>query len=352
MATVSLPRPVPTPERGPTLAPAPPMTVPGSYALHLMQLVDRWSIPAEELLAGHGLTATELEDPSLRIPLQTMNALVARARTLTDEPGLGFYMGLSKRISVYGYLGFAMMNAATLRETLELAARFTPTLTSALKLHFHVEGRGASLVVEEFSDLGDVKDVVTISLLVGMAHIGSTLTGRELHGVAELAIPEPPYYRRFAHIAPGFRFGQRVTRVLFENEHLDLPVVMADRAALNLARQACERELEALGFDGQIGERVRRALPKGDGFRTLPEVASELHVSPRTLTRRLVAKGLSFSDLIDQERRDRAMAMLRHSDASLDDIAEKLGYSTASNFVRAFQRWTGETPAAHRRARR
>jgi AraC-like DNA-binding protein len=127
---------------------------------------------------------------------------------------------------------------------------------------------------------------------------------------------------------------------------------MADRAALNLARQACERDLEALGFDGQIGERVRRALPTGEGFRTLPEVAAALHVSPRTLTRRLLAKGLSFSDLVDHDRRDRAMAMLRMSDASIDEIAEKLGYSTASNFVRAFQRWTGETPAAHRRARR
>jgi AraC-like DNA-binding protein len=126
---------------------------------------------------------------------------------------------------------------------------------------------------------------------------------------------------------------------------------MADPATLRLARGECERALEALGFNTQIGGRVRRALVVGDRFRNLEEVAAELHVSRRTLTRRLDAQGLSFSALVESERRDRALALLSSPDVSLDDVTEHLGYSTVACFVRAFHRWTGATPAAYRRAR-
>ncbi len=169
-----------------------------------------------------------------------------------------------------------------------------------------------------------------------------------MKGIAELAIPEPDYYPRFAHIAPTLRFGHPETRLIFDAAVLDLPLATADRAALRLAREQCERELESLGFDTEIGERVRRALSTDDGFRSLGEVASELHVSRRTLTRRLVAQGLSFSEILEQERRDRALLLLR-SRESLETIGERLGYSTLPNFIRAFQRWTGMTPAAYRR---
>ena len=341
--------PITTPARVAEGGVAQEHSVPASYALQWVRLAARWNIPAEELLSPLGLAEKNLEEPSARLPLDTMNALVSRTRTLTGEPGLGFYFGLEKRISMYGYLGFAMMSAATLRECLELAVKYTPILTTALSLRLSEYEGVAALVVEQRADMGDVEDIATIGLLVGLGQIGSMLTGRDLEGIAELAIPEPPYFARFAHLAPRFRFGQPVTQVRFDAAMLDLPIVLADRAALRLAREQCERELDALGFDAQIGDRVRRALSTSDGFRSLGEVAAELHLSRRTLTRRLVAKGLSFSELLDQERREMALMLLRSADASLDAVSERLGYSTVPNFIRAFQRWAGMTPAAYRR---
>jgi AraC-like DNA-binding protein len=37
------------------------------------------------------------------------------------------------------------------------------------------------------------------------------------------------------------------------------------------------------------------------------------------------------------------------SDVSIDELALRLGYSDAANFTRAFRRWTGVSPRAHRR---
>jgi AraC-like DNA-binding protein len=327
---------------------SPEYTVPAAYALQWVELASRWKIPKDELLFDLGLDPKALEEPAARLPLETMNALVAHTRKVTGEPGLGFYFGLQKRISMYGYLGFAMMSAATMRECIELAVRFTPILTGALSLRLSEHDGVAALTVEANADMGDVADIATIGLVVGIGQIGAMLTGREMKGIAELAIPEPDYYPRFAHIAPTLRFGHPETRLIFDAEVLDLPLAMADRAALRLAREQCERELESLGFDTEIGDRVRRALSTDDGFRSLGQVASELHVSRRTLTRRLVAQGLSFSEILEQERRDKALLLLR-SRESLETIGERLGYSTLPNFIRAFQRWTGMTPAAYRR---
>jgi AraC-like DNA-binding protein len=126
---------------------------------------------------------------------------------------------------------------------------------------------------------------------------------------------------------------------------------MADAAALRLAKEQCERELDALGAGETMAGRVRRLLRvEGGGFRGLEEVAVELHVSTRTLKRRLAAEAVSFSQLLDEERRSHALLLLRAPERSLDEIADRLGYSDLANFTRAFRRWTGKTPGAYRKS--
>jgi AraC-like DNA-binding protein len=332
-------------------------SVPAAYADRLLHLVRNWGVSAEEMLAPLGLSESAMQDPHGRLPIETFGALLGRARTLTGEPGLGFYLGLQKRISMYGYLGFAAMTAGSLREALEMFVRFTPTLTTSLGLRLNVEGGLASLFVEEHFDLGSVRDIALINLTVGMREIGRALTGRSLDGDhADIAIPEPAYLDRFRHLLPTTRWGQAVTRVVFDAAYLELPLAQADRVAAKLAREHCERALDALGFDGDFAERVRRAISNGagvaSGFPSFDEVAAKLAVSHCTLKRRLAAQGLSFSALLDRARCERALLLLESPRLSLGEVTERLGYSTVPNFVRAFHRWTGNTPAAYRRERR
>jgi AraC-like DNA-binding protein len=330
-------------------------TVPAAYAGQLVRLVRRWDVMPEELLSGVGLEERATEDPQGRFSVQTYGALLERARELTGEPGLGFYLGLQKRVSAYGYLGFAAMSAASLGEALELFIRFTPMLTTSVSLRMVVEEGMASLIIEEHGDIGTARDIALLSLIVGMWQIGKMLTGREFDAgaadYAELVIPEPAYFGRFKHLVPGMRFDQPVSRLVFDAKSLELPLAHADRAALRLASEQCERALDALGYEGDFTHRVRLAICGEQGFRSLDEVAAHLRVSTRTLKRRLAERGISFSVLLDQARRERAMLLLQSPRASLEEVAERLGYSSLSNFVRAFHRWTGETPAAYRRAR-
>jgi AraC-like DNA-binding protein len=70
-------------------------------------------------------------------------------------------------------------------------------------------------------------------------------------------------------------------------------------------------------------------------------------MSVRTLKRKLAEEGTSYSDLTDQVQLGRAVS-LRRSVLTVDEIADRLGYSDAANFTRAFRRWTGKSPRAYR----
>ena len=105
------------------------------------------------------------------------------------------------------------------------------------------------------------------------------------------------------------RFGQPATRLVFAAGDLALPLTMADPVSRQIAYSACERSLEELGADGDVLARVRELLAGNQaGFRSLDEVASELHLSTRTLKRRLATVGVTYSEVLEEQRRETAVA--------------------------------------------
>lgn len=325
-------------------------TLPASYARYLVELVARWDVPPAKLLDGLPISLETLNDPAARMGVEEVEHLTARARALTGEDALGVYLALQIPISAHGYVGFAAMTARTLREAIELAVQYAPTRTGVFGFRLEVEGGEAAIILEEYVDLRSARDVVVFALLGSIAHAGRTLLGRDLHGRLEVAFPEPPYFRRFARSIPGtVLFGRPQNRLVFDRQALDCPLPTHDPVALQLAREQCERELAHYGAAGAFLLRVRGAMPKKEGVCTLEEVARRLHVSPRTLKRRLAAAGTSYARLVEEFRQARAEQLLRDASLSVDEIAARLGYCDAAALTRAFRRWTGTTPAAYRR---
>jgi AraC-like DNA-binding protein len=319
---------------------------------HLAEVVKRWDVSADALLSGVSLSRETLADPHARVPVPVMNTLVERARMLTGEPALGVHCGLHTRATLYGAVGFAVASASSIREGIELSIRYGRIVTTALTVRFRVEKQQASLVVDEHADFGSVRDIVLMTTLVALWKVSASLTQRELTtSVFEFALPEPEYAHRLAATNLRMKFDRPAHRLVFDARSLDLPYSMPDSVSVALAREQCQRELEALGMERDLTARVRGLLYKPEGgFRTLEEVALVMARSPRTLKRQLAARGFSFSGLRDGEFRERACALLRLPELSLPQIADRLGYSNATNFERAFRRCTSSSPAAWRRA--
>jgi AraC-like DNA-binding protein len=325
-------------------------SMPGAYVLYSVELVKRWGVSAETFLEGTGLTVEALSDLRVRVPLATILMLLERAVTLTREPSYGYYLGLQMRVSAHGMLGVAALSAPTLRQGCELTVQFAPILTTALTIRFEVEGSDASLIFEENADFGAARESLLLAALIGCWQVSIGTTGRDVGGFAELALPAPPHHAQLQAVGLNrLRYGQPRHRLVWDASTLDTPLTQADPVVLELARDQCERILASRGPAAGTTERVRSLIIHARGRPiALERVAEVLKTSPRTLKRQLAAEGTSFSALVDEERRQQAMILLRSSGSSLKDVADRLGYANLANFTRAFHRWTGTTPSEHR----
>ncbi|MFZ1444985.1 MAG: AraC family transcriptional regulator, partial [Candidatus Dechloromonas phosphoritropha] len=96
----------------------------------------------------------------------------------------------------------------------------------------------------------------------------------------------------------------------------------------------------------RVRDLLRAALPATLG---LEDIGDRLHLSPRTIHRRLDEEGSSFRAIKDALRRDMALARLTKTRDAVSQIAADLGYADPSAFYRAFVEWTGMAPIHYRR---
>lgn len=332
----------------------PLQSLPFVYALLLVDIAANWHVSPEELLADFGLTREMLLNPQGRVSLETFNSLIIKASHLTQEAGLAIYFGQKMQISMHGFVGFAALTAANAREAVAIAERFVGMITNVVGLRLDEgEGNGdeAILYVDANTELQPLRDVAILAVMFGFAHMGTVATGKVIGGRAEVDFAPPLYIEPLLPFLPGhIVFNQSVNRLVFKREYLDLPLVMANPVASQIALAQCEQELQRFGLEQPFITRVKALMfEEVQGFSTLEYVASRLSMSERTLKRHLAKHNITYSDLVDEARKQKALDLVADSQRNLDDISEYLGYSDMANFTRAFKRWTGHTPSAYRK---
>jgi len=171
------------------------------------------------------------------------------------------------------------------------------------------------------------------------------------------AHPAPPdtsellaYFRTSA-----VEFARGSNRIACSARELELPFASGDQALLAVLdeqAQAVVASKPAPGdpFYNRLREQIRIALRQGPP--KLEDVAAALHMSPRTLQRRLRERDMSFQAVVDEVRHRLALMYLDRSELSVGEIAFLLGYSELRAFARAFRRWTGTSPSELRECKR
>jgi AraC-like DNA-binding protein len=123
-----------------------------------------------------------------------------------------------------------------------------------------------------------------------------------------------------------------------------------DAALMGTAEHLASAAMTAAPRTGALAESViRRIEERLPGIVTTDDVAALLHMSARTLQRRLEAEGTRFTELLDRVRERQARRLLVDSSLGLAEIAYRAGFADLATFSRAFKRWTGVPPGAFRR---
>ncbi|MEG2358429.1 AraC family transcriptional regulator ligand-binding domain-containing protein [Acinetobacter sp.] len=327
--------------------------IPGVYGLLLLDVVSRWGYNSETLFGPFRLHSEQLADPEYRIPTALANELVQHALRLTGEPTLGFHLGTQMRISIHGFIGYAIMTANDITDALVLANRFIQLRMPFLQLFFSTFGSKATVQLRTDVSLEPLRTEIAVALIFGMISMGKAITGTDYaSGDIDFDFPKPEGFERFMAKFPHhqFRFDQPHLLLSFDKRYLGNKLVHADPIASQIAINQCEAELSALGERHRLAMRVRDILTHSEQhYLSIEAVADRLHMSDRTLKRQLAAEGTSFSTLVDEVRYRHATSLLSRTDFTLEQIADELGYSDVANFSRAFKRWNGRSPSNWRK---
>lgn len=318
--------------------------------------VEIWAILSCLAERGHGLT-TLLRDARLEgllvDPQRTWSLLgqvaVHRAASAVADEALFVDVGRRLHLPAYGAPGLAIMSSATLESALGELVRFAPLLGFKGPIRL---GRPGQVLLEPFADVD--AGVAAQFLALDLAKLVTFL--RDLLGSDAVlqriwAGALPPS----ARAALADYANVEVVDAAGEEGGLSLDARLLDRALGQANPEAHRRALEAsrsletawrtrVDLRFQVLDRLRRldVLVPGSA-----EIATALHMSDRTLRRRLEKLGTSFSAILDERRKQLAQRLLREG-VTVEVIAERLGYRDVANFRQAFKRWTGEAPSLFR----
>lgn len=146
------------------------------------------------------------------------------------------------------------------------------------------------------------------------------------------------------------RFEREHSAIVHDDAALDTRSRQSDPVLVRLLESHAARLLAEAPRDASFRLRVRNAVIARlrHGEPDIAAVSQALATSERSLQRHLQAEGASFRDVVEDARHGLARLYLDDRSLSPTDVACLLGYSEATTFIRAFKRWTGQTPSAAR----
>jgi AraC-like DNA-binding protein len=304
----------------------------------------------EPCLAEADLDPSVLSDPDAPVPLAKHARLLNLVAERLEDDTFGLHLGLKFRPSDMGAVGFAVMNSATVREALENLARYLSAYTRGCSFELvntkDMAYYDFSYSIPELGILERRQEAeLTLSLVMNIVRIISGKNWTPVEVCFEHPRPDQITEHKRIFGAP-IRFGQPVNRLVFKREFLDNPVVEASPRLYTVIAEHLEKvigeQLHESDFVQQVSNIVAREL--SNGVPTIDWVAEQLALTRRTLQRRLEDKGVGFSEIVDQVRRNLALEYVQKSSMSLTEVAYLLGYSHLSAFCRSFRRWTDTTP--------
>ena len=322
-----------------------------SWVRAICRAVEDAGCDSTTLLQQAGMDPRLLDAPDPRYPLAQPTRRWGLAREATGDEAIGLRVASAVRQSTFHALGHSLPASATLREAFERIERYFRIVTSAGELEFARRGGEYHLLIHtpsaEPRPAPEAIDAF-ISVYVRMCR---AFAGRQLSPLRitlQRTAPRDPAVFEAVLRAP-ISFGADSNRLVFDRATMERPLEDAN-PELALQHEAIAQRYLARFDTSNIVTRVEATLvdqlPHGEPSQK--SVAEALHLSARSLQRRLSEAGSSYTEVRDNARRELALRYLREGRHSISEITYLLGFSDTSSFARACRRWTGKAPSALR----
>ena len=323
-----------------------------SIYLLVAQALEDQGCDSSELFRSAGLDPERLNDPNARYPIAAGSRLLELAVEKTRDPYFNLRIANYWHPTTLHALGYSWMASDSLKEALERLVLYHRLINDLDYLALQRQDRHFVLTLSPDKLVGSALhyDIDMSNSIVN--HMCRILLGENFR-FAQLTVPAlhpTPGSILESHFGTTVHYSGEVTRIFFSEADV-LGKSPAANAVLARANDQVITDYLASFDQDQIATRAQSEIIRqlASGSVNRDDIAAKLHMSPKTLQRRLVEEGTNFRQLLDETREHLARQYVKDSRLLLAEVTYLLGFSDTANFNRAFRRWTGMTPTRFRK---
>ncbi|OIQ27685.1 MAG: hypothetical protein BM564_11420 [Bacteroidetes bacterium MedPE-SWsnd-G2] len=298
-------------------------------------------ISTDKMIQKSKLNNYNLTDPSGFIPsmlLYDFLEQVQHSQGLYSIAG-EFHKDFSLRGA--GSFGDGLFIQPTLLQTVQGAVKFQHLLRTDNILDFEIKGNTISFSFKMLSEPSIKKTIIED---IGLSQVLDTFryVGGDQWFPTEIHTTSKSVMRLDKLLGPGnFKLycNQPVNKVVF-------PLEFALKELIPYSKP----ENFILDSDNNLSKQITRILHNtSPGVQlNFKQIAEYSNMSTRSLSRRLTEEGATFNQLASNVMLSKATRLLTTTNDSIKEIAQHLGYSKSTNFVRAFKVSSQLTPELFR----
>ena len=312
--------------------------------------LEEHGVSASAVLRRAGLPQEYAKQPLVRLKTEELFALWRAIGEVSTNSAIGLLLGTENRTERFHPVGLAALSSEKFGAGIDQMARYKQ-LTCPEEIIQKKDNEEWSI---QFRWL--LADEVEPPVLIECAFawvlsIARHGTGTRLSPLrVEFVQARSNVKAMERHFGCSVLCGCPRNAIVFRAADAERKFVTRNAELLGLLAPQFDKELEEENVDENFVERVRLAIQqKLTGRRpTIEDIADALHISSRTLQRRLQEEGSSFQRVLEEARHQLARRFLNNSVLELNEAAYLLGYEDGNSFVRAFRGWEGVPPATWR----
>lgn len=317
----------------------------------LIRTLGELGVDPDPILNAGGVNPANVDKTPKLITKQQYASICFELIQRVDVPGLGLILGRNTSLNDRGAAGYIVMTSRTLREAAEINAKYRVLVTSVVESESKITDRELYWRYKSDSPLEKLHRLYIEWAMAAHCAMIRRLTGQETNPSRLLLdYPEPDYaglYRELFHC--DIEFDQPHSEIHYPVEILDRPLPNYDPTVERAMEELCNRLLAKIDEQRDVIHDVKQYLRGKEGFfPSLQFIADKMHVSSRTLHRKLKSRNTTFQALLDETRQELAQQYLIETELQVQQIAERCGFSEAQNFSLAFKRWSGISPSEYR----
>jgi AraC-like DNA-binding protein len=316
--------------------------------------LEELGVRASAVLRRAGLPQGYIDQPRVLLTTEELFALWRAVGEVSTNPAIGLQLGTETKTERFQPMGLAALSTENFGLAVQQVARHKQ-LTCPEEILQQTDDEEWSiqfrwLLADEVEPPALIECCFAWVLSIARHGTGARLSPLRL----EFVQPRARAKTIERHFGCPVVCGAPRNAIVFRASDAQRPFVTRNAELLAMLAPQFEEELKQENGDQNFLERVRIAVQqKLTGRRpTIEEIADALHISSRTLQRRLQDEASSFQRVLEEARHQLARHYLNNSVLELNEAAYLLGYNDANSFVRAFRTWEGIPPARWREEQR